>query len=221
MRIAMILALGALVGTAHPAVAQRGAQRDDRLSGRLDAATAASVQETVDAAAKAGLPTDPLILKAMEGASKGARGPQIVAAVTRLRGQLHEALAALGRQSSAAEIVAGSAALQAGVRPTTLRELRAARPTGSLATALSVLTDLVARGVPGESASRAVIELVRAGASDSQVTAYQQGVEQQIIAGLPPARAATPPGSPPVAVPVAPGPRQPAPTPGTGRPPAP
>ena len=218
MRLPVVLALMALIGAADPA----HAQRDARLGARLDAATAARVQAAVDGAAADGLPTEPLVLKALEGASKNARGAQIVAVVGRLRMQLGEARTALGPGASAEEIVAGGAALQAGLDESGLRGLRTARPEGSLVTALAVLTDLMTRGVPVETAMSAVTNLLRTGASDAQLLSFQRGVERDIATGLPAAAAAgRAAGGPPAAVPVTPGRPQPPANPGTGRPPAP
>ena len=220
---ALLIACIASLAAIRPAAAQRDVSRDGRITSRLDASTAGAVQTVVDAAVAAGLPAEPLILKALEGASKGARGPQIVAAVGRLRGQLGDSRAALGGSATEDEMVAGSAALQAGITPETIRGLRAARPTGSLATALSVLTDLVSRGVPADTAARVVMDLVRSGATDVQLVAYQRGVERGLSSGLPAAAAAQGAGRPGAAGPPASVPATPSkPTrPGAGRPPTP
>ena len=45
---------------------------DARLAARLDATTLDAVSRTIAAAADAGLPTEPLVDKALEGASRGA-----------------------------------------------------------------------------------------------------------------------------------------------------
>ena len=50
------------------------AAQDARLAERLDAATAASVQQMVDSARTGGLPTEPLVQKALEGGTLGASG---------------------------------------------------------------------------------------------------------------------------------------------------
>lgn len=173
-----------------PAIAQESARPDPRLASRLDARTAAAVQATIGTAVAAGLPGEPLALKALEGASKGARGALIVAAVGRLHARLGEARQVLGAQASEAELVSGASALQAGVDPAALRALRNARANGSLATALSVLTDLVARGVPAATAAETVLALVRDGAADDQLVAFRAGVDADIGSGMPAAAAA-------------------------------
>ncbi len=77
------------------------AAQDARLAERLDTATAASVQRVVDSARDAGLPTEPLVQKALEGSTLGASGDRIVAAVEALHGQLGRARDALGGKARA------------------------------------------------------------------------------------------------------------------------
>jgi hypothetical protein len=180
---------------------------DPRLAARLDVRTAASVQAVVETAHGDDLPAEPLVLKALEGASKGARGPQIVAVVGRLHAQLGASRGALGGSSSAAEIVAGVGALQAGVTPETLGDLRAARPAASLQVALTVLADLVARGVPVQSASETVLSLVRANTSDQELASVGRAIERNIRAGTAPGAAGRLGigGGPPAGLPVTPG----------------
>lgn len=156
------------------------------LDGRLDARTRVSIQRLVDSAQAAGLPGEPLVLKALEGASKGADGARITLAVRRLAVTLGDARQALGPSSGAAEIVAGASALQAGVPGAVLKDVRAARADRPVGAALSVLTDLVVAGVPLEVARDAVLALVRGGATDEQLLSFQRQVGFDIQAGKPP-----------------------------------
>ena len=213
--LAMAIALLALLGASGRAGAQD--EGDPRLRTRLDARTAASVQATVDAARADGLPTEPLVLKALEGASKGAQSVRIVAAVSRLHSQLGLARTAIGSGSTEAEIIAATGALQAGVAAETLEQLRAARPSAPLTTALTVLSDLIGRGVPAPTASQTVLSLVRAGTPDGQLAVYGQVVERDVRTGRIPVGAAVgAPGGPPAGIPVSPGTP---PAKGGGRPP--
>src|SRR2546430_14518124 len=68
----------------------------------------------VDSAHTAMLPTEPLVQRALEGATKRASGDAIVAAVRRLAADLGHARDALGSTASPAELTAGAAALRAG-----------------------------------------------------------------------------------------------------------
>ncbi|HEX6965883.1 MAG TPA: hypothetical protein VF166_08780, partial [Gemmatimonadaceae bacterium] len=137
-----------------------------------------------------GLPTTPLIEKALEGASKRATSARIVAAVRALRADLGAARAALGTASSEEEIVAGASALRAGVDATTLGQLRAERPGHALTVPLAVLTDLIARGVPVDTAAEVVASLERRGAPDGDFVALRGNVERDVRAGALPAVAA-------------------------------
>ncbi len=164
---------------------------DARLAARLDAETAAAVSGLVEEARAAGLPTEPLVAKALEGASKQAPGPRIAEAVRRYAASLGAARDALGRESRAAEIVAGAGALLAGIPADSLARLRAARPGRSLVVPLVVLADLIARRVPAPTASATIIAASRAGARDVELLRLRERVEQDIRAGASPVTAAT------------------------------
>lgn len=173
-----------------PWVAAPLAAQDARLAGRVDAATRAQLTVILDSARLRGLPTDPLVNKALEGASKGADGARIVLAVRRLTTDLAAARDALGPAASTAELVAGASAVRGGVPPAQLRHLRAARPTASLEVALAVLTDLMARGVPADTASRVVVALVGTRTRDAELVAFRRNVERDIALGAPAAASA-------------------------------
>lgn len=172
--------------TALLIVAQVAAQ-DPRLE-RLDPETRSLVVTVVDSARAVGLPTEPLVQRALEGATKGAPGTRIIAAVRRLTVDLGVARTALGTRASAAELEAGVAALRAGATPeilTTLRDVR--RPP--LTMALSVLADLVASGVPSDSAAAVVLALAPK-ARDADLVEFRRAVERDISLGAPPGAAA-------------------------------
>lgn len=169
-----ILAVLACLLLPAAAVAQ-----DTRLTGRLDPVTAASVQEIVDSAAQAGLPTEPLIQKALEGSTLGAGGDRIRLAVVALAGQLREAREALGGSADQAELTAAAGALRAGLPPTALRRLQALRSDRPLVVPIAVLTDLVAEGVPPAQATQSVLALARDGRPDDEFVALRREVQLQ------------------------------------------
>jgi hypothetical protein len=169
---------------AGPAAAQ---QTDPRLE-RLDAATRPTVAALLDSARAAALPTEPLVQRALEGATKRASGDVIVAAVRRLAADLGHARSALGSTASAAELTAGAAALRAGASSTVLASLRQTRRE-PLTVPLAVLADLVASGVPVDSAAAAVLALA-ARARDADLVEFRRAVERNIALGAPPAAAA-------------------------------
>jgi hypothetical protein len=178
------------LAAALAALASGAQAQDPRLAARLDAETRLSVERLVDSARASRLPTEPLIVKALEGASKGAAGERIVHAVRALAGNLSMARDALGASSAEAEIVAGASALHAGISTDALRDLRGRRAHQPLTVPLAVLADLVARGVPRDTASAVVLALAERGARDTELVAYRRDVERDIGLGAPPAAAA-------------------------------
>ena len=177
----------ALVIFAGLALASTAQAQDPRLTRRLDAAAQAEVNAVLDSARAAGLPLEPLVDRALEGASKGASGDRIVAAVRKLAADLGAAREALGG-GDAAELEAAASALRAGVTAGALTRLRESRPRQPLTVPLAVLADLVARGVPAATATTYVLTIVTA--SDEQLVAFQRNVERDIALGAPPLAAA-------------------------------
>jgi hypothetical protein len=163
--------------------------QDPRLDARLDARTRDAVVILIDSARAEGIPSEPLVQKALEGASKHADGARILTAVHMLAGELGDARAALGPSSTDAEVIAGASALHAGIAPAALARMRASRTHGSLTVALAVLSDLIARGVPGDTATTVISALTGAGAPDAELLQFQQGVERDIAQGATPAAA--------------------------------
>lgn len=163
------------------------AVQDPRLE-RLDPETRSLVVNIVDSARAAGLPSEPLVQRALEGATKGAPGTRIIAAVRRLAVDLGVARTALGRRASAPELEAAVAALRAGATPQLLTRLRDVRRP-PLTMALSVLADLVASGVPADSASAAVLALAP-NTGDADLVEFRRAVERDISLGVPPGAAA-------------------------------
>ncbi len=190
MRVAL-RAAGAVVFAVAAACAAplRAQQVDARLDARVDAHTRVALAALLDSARAEGLPTEPLVSKALEGASIGADGTRIMTAVRGLRQRLGAARAVLG-SASASDLVAGAAALKAGIEPATLTRLRAARPKDPLAVALVVLADLVSRGVPADTAGKLILAVATKGAGDEAFDALRRDVARDIVAGAPPLVAA-------------------------------
>ena len=166
---------------------QAAAQGPDPRLERLDSISRPIVTALVDSARAAALPTEPLLQRALEGTTKRATPDRIVAAVRRLALDLGHARDALGPTASPTELVAAAAALRAGAPPATLTELRRVRRE-SLTVPLAVLTDLVASGVPVDSAAGAVLALA-ARARDADLVEFRRAVERDIALGAPPASA--------------------------------
>jgi hypothetical protein len=160
--------------------------QDPRLE-RLDHETRSLVVALVDSARGVGLPTEPLVQRALEGVTKGAPGARIVTAVRRLAADLDAARAALGAAASPPELEAGVAALRAGASPAVLAQLREVRRL-PLTMALAVVADLVASGVPADSAAAAVLTLAPS-ARDADLVEFRRAVERDIALGASPAAA--------------------------------
>src|SRR2546427_10513559 len=94
-------------------------QTDSRLE-RLDAATRPAVVALLDSARSALLPPEPLVQRALEGATKRASGELIVAAARRLAPALEQARGALRSTTAPAAPSAPAAPRPARASPTSL-----------------------------------------------------------------------------------------------------
>jgi len=162
--------------------------QEPRLAGRVPDPARAQVDAILDAARTRGLPIEPLVDRALEGAVKGAPPATIVAAVTRLRDELVVVRAAFGETSSTAELTAGASALRAGAGAEDLARLRRLRPSRPLTVAAAVMADLVAAGVPADTAVGAVLALAQ-DADDADYIAFRRNVQRDIELGASPAAA--------------------------------
>lgn len=172
----------ALLATAAPSDASA---QEARLVGRLSDAIRVQVDGVLDSADAGGLPTEPLVDRALEGAAKGAPGDLIVFAVRRLWGELRTAYDAFGDDASPMELTAGASALRAGATRDDLAQLRALRPDQPLTIAAATLADLVAVGVPADTAVGAVLALAGA-MGDAAYIAFRRNVERDIAVGASP-----------------------------------
>jgi hypothetical protein len=198
-------AFAALFGLAIAAPVS--AQRDPLV--RLDPAVRYRVEVLIDSARIYGLPTQPLQSKALEGVSKRADDRKILFEVSKVFRSLRDARAALGASVSTDELTAGAGALRVGIAQAELANLAASRQDKILTVPLVVLTDLVSRGVPRDTASTTIFQLLKQGAADDDFLGLWRGVERDIVSGTDPgqallnrAREVPSRGPPPVAPPV-------------------
>lgn len=162
-----------------------GAQTSDPLF-KLDQTSRFVVDATIDSAKVAGLPWNFLILRAREGISKGADSRHIAAAVRARFASLKDARALFGNISDG-ELNAAAGLLEArGVRPEHLAPLKNQPRGRSIVSALTVLGDLVTKGIPSEEASSAIIKLWQGGAGDADFMGLYHNVESDILQGLNP-----------------------------------
>ena len=171
-RVILLLALGLLLRSPAAVAAQ-----EPRLEARLDPETRARVEAVLTAARSERLPTEPLVQKALEGASKGAPGPRIADAVGTVLADLRRAREALGVAAEEDELVAAAAALRAGATPSMIGEMRRVAPHGAVAVPLAVFTDLVAGGMRTDAAWRSVADLARKGGDDEAFLRLRERLE--------------------------------------------
>lgn len=181
--IRLTLTVAALVTATQVASAQ-----EQRLVGRVPENARLDIDRLLDSARTSGLPVEPLVDRALEGAAKAAPADMIVQAVRRLAGELRIARVAFGDSALPAELKAGASALRAGANQEDLVRLRAARPGQQLTVAAGVLADLVAVGVPTDTAIAAVLALA-GGLDDAQYLAFRANVERDIALGASPSAA--------------------------------
>jgi hypothetical protein len=162
---------------------------------RVDANILREVTPVLEAAASDSLPVAALESKVLEGVAKGVRPEQIGTVVRDLAEEMRGARLTLreglpGRPIVPGEIVAAAMARRQGVGADVLRSLAAASEDGaSLEIPMTVLGELVRRGVPVAEAASAMSQVMRAGVP-MQVAAQIPGrVDGGMSSGAPPGRA--------------------------------
>jgi len=145
-----------------------GQEARARLAGRVPGAALPALDSIVLAAGDEGIPTEPLIQKALEGGAKGAPPERIVAAVSLSASQLRRARALLrstseGQPAGPAEVTAVAAALARGVSPQLVESLTAAlsgEPTGP---SLHAVADLIGHGFTEDAAVGLIVDAAHQG----------------------------------------------------------
>src|SRR5256885_585872 len=143
MRLGLLLML-----VASPLAAQ---SVRSRLEARVPMAAVPTVDSLVQVAAREGLPTEPLVQKALEGGAKHVSAPRIGAAAQEMLEQLRDARALLVRAgdappATAAEVTTIYAALKRGLPGPVVERVVAALPQEPRGSALHSVADLAARG---------------------------------------------------------------------------
>ena len=164
-----------------------------RLAGRVPPAVATAVSALVDSAAARGLPSTPLVDKALEGAAKGVPEERIVAAVHTVFDQLDAAAGTLRGIGLAGDdaIEAGAFAIAAGLRAGDVAEVaRTADGLYPTATALQVAGTLAALGVPRTETVGLVRATIRSGRPLGDLVSLPGQLQAEMGRGLPPAAAA-------------------------------
>jgi hypothetical protein len=156
---------------------------------RLDRSVRYSLEVLIDSARTLGLPTRPIESKALEGISKQKPGRMILTAARNVFRSLRDARAVLGPKATEDELEAAASALNAGVNSGELAQLSRSRQGKQLTVPLVVLVDLIARGVPRDTASQTIFQLWQRGAADDDFLGLWRGVERDIVSGADPGAA--------------------------------
>jgi hypothetical protein len=121
------------------------------------------------------VPSAPIAQRVAEGQAKGAAEASILAAATRVEGNLeaaHQVVLRDGRTPTESETTAGANAIERGVTRAQLQALVShAADNRSLIVAFDVLTELAARGVPVANAVAQVQSRLDAGLPDAAISA--------------------------------------------------
>ena len=183
------------------------AQDGDPLS-KLDTNNRYAFDLILDSASAAGIPTRPLISKALEGIAKKVDNKKIVDVVRLLFVRLKTVHSVLGGVDEQ-ELYAGATLLEAGAKPAQLELFRPRQKGRTDITAFIVWTDFLQRGIPNEEASSAISKLWRDGVDDATFQSLWTNVKGDISQGLnpgtalqnrireTPGRASPAPGKPP------------------------
>ena len=163
------------------------AQDPDALA-KLDQNSRFSIEMLVDSARVAGLPTAPLLSKALEGVNRKAENKKIVEVVRKLLNNLRTARTVLGAVDDD-ELTAAAAVLEAGAKPGQLSVFRVRQKGRSDVQAFVYWADLITRGVPSEDASSAITKLWQEGADDATFESLWKSVNTDILQGLNPGAA--------------------------------
>lgn len=135
----------------------------------------AQLELMLERAAARDLPAQAIENRVAEGLAKGASETAILASAGRVLAHLETSssvLVAAGRQPSDEETTRGANALARGVTAAQLEVLAGGTPNErSLVTALEVLTELSARGVPVEKALARIQTIIDSRGTDAAITA--------------------------------------------------
>jgi len=139
-----------------------------RMEGRVPGAAIPVVDSLVQRAAAEGLPTEPLIQKALEGGAKQVTAPRIVAAVQVSLGQLRDARDLLVHGGDEPPVTPGEVttvawALRRGLPAPVVERVLVALPRPPRAAAMHAVADLTAHHFDPDSAADLIIAAIGQG----------------------------------------------------------
>jgi len=167
---------------AIPAVLLAQDDRMERVRQAFPAETVVEIEGILANAEAAGVPSGPLVDKALEGAAKRVPGDRVVVALSAYAARLRETRTLVGGDRGVASVVAGADALRRGV-PQQMVGTLAHQHQGDIAVPLVVLADLVETGVPADQALGMVEEALAQGHPPEEMLAIPGAVEQLMRQG--------------------------------------
>ena len=151
-----------------------------------DAATSREVSQIIEAAAAEGLPAGLILSKARFALAVRTPGPKIVETAKAMAARLVVAKRAIAPHAQEGDLAGAEAALSYDVPPDILRRISLASPKEPIAVPLGVLTQLVADRVPAKRAGEIVTELLKRGATTTQLAKLGNDVDADVkVAGYP------------------------------------
>jgi hypothetical protein len=163
------------------------------LSARIRAAYGPAAAERIAAVAerarRAGVPVEPLLEKALEGAAKGVPAERVLPVLTEYADRLQAAAALFDGPPDRHGLVAAADAIRRGVPAATVADVVRGRPAAGPAS-LVVLADLVEAGVPVELARGIVEEALARGGEPAALLDLPAAVQKHMRSGRNPADAA-------------------------------
>jgi len=177
--VSLVLAALTLAAVRAPAVA---AQDSTAIAG-LDRATAAQVAQIIESSRARGLPVEPILSKVRFALVVHAPPAKIVATASAVATRLVAARDVVAPHTNPGDIAAGEEALSFDVPKDVLRKVVKASPNRSVAVPIGVLTQLVVNGVPAGKAGDIVTELIKRGASATQLVALGNDVNADVQSG--------------------------------------
>lgn len=180
--------LTGLLALSAPLAAQEAGGMD-RVRESFPGEAADEIAKIVADAEAGGLPTAPVVGKALEGAAKGVPADRVVSAVSAYADRLQRASGLLPEGAPTDGIVAAADALRRGATPDAVRDV-AGRAGDASPEALVVLGDLAEAGVPVDRAVEVVTEALAQGRQGQGLLAIPAAVRRLTRQGTPPEQAA-------------------------------
>ncbi len=189
-RLLAVAALIACFGSSRAGAQEPG--RVERARAGLPRAAASRLDQILSQAASRGLPTAPLVDKALEGEAKGAPPERILLVIQQLSANLGRArdLLASGTPPAPEDVTAAADALRRGVSERAVRALRAGRGLRSFALPVETLADLHEVGVPDDQGVALLNAWATRRGKDVDLRDLPAAVERLIRSGTIPAQAA-------------------------------